>query len=165
MRFDTVGLVVNPVAGLGAAHNSAAARQVVSSLRPNQVVTGPGDLGADAVSDAQVIPAPDIQGRAVTQFLARQIISTGVDVLIVVGGDGTMADVAFGAASNNDHLPSYALDVSGSFLKTARAGDLLVAEATLVHTTKRTGFYRMQGSNGDELIATFNGTVFRKVER
>ena len=77
----------------------------------------------------------------------------------------SLADVAFGFASNSDHLPSYALDVSGSFLKTAKVGDVIVAEATLVHTTKRTGFYRMQVFNGDELIATFNGTVFRKVER
>ena len=77
----------------------------------------------------------------------------------------SLADVAFGFASNSDHLPSYALDVSGSFLKTAKVGDVIVAEAKLVHTTKRTGFYRMEVFNGDELIATFNGTVFRKVER
>jgi len=77
----------------------------------------------------------------------------------------SLADVSFSSASNRDHLPSYALDVSGSFLKTAKVGDVIVAEAKLVHTTKRTGFYRMEVFNGDELIATFNGTVFRKVER
>ncbi|UCF92290.1 MAG: hotdog fold thioesterase [Desulfobacterales bacterium] len=75
----------------------------------------------------------------------------------------SLADVAFAAASNRDHLPSYALDVSGSFLKTAQIGDTIVAEARLVHTTKRTGLYRMQVFKGRELLATFNGTVFRKV--
>jgi acyl-coenzyme A thioesterase PaaI-like protein len=42
-------------------------------------------------------------------------------------------------------------------------GDTLVAEARLLHTTKRTGVYRMDVFRNDELIATFNGTVFRKV--
>lgn len=74
----------------------------------------------------------------------------------------SLADVAFSAASNNDHLPSFALDVSGSFLKTAKLGDVIRAEATRIHTTRRTGVYRMDVFKGDELIATFNGTVFRK---
>jgi acyl-CoA thioesterase len=75
----------------------------------------------------------------------------------------SLADVAFSIASNSDHLPSFALDVSGSFLKSAKVGDKVVAEAKMIHTTKRTGLYRMEVFISDELIATFNGTVFRKV--
>ncbi len=75
----------------------------------------------------------------------------------------SLADVAFSIASNSDHLPSFALDVSGSFLKTAQVGDKVVAEARMIHTTKRTGLYRMEVFKDNELIATFNGTVFRKV--
>lgn len=75
----------------------------------------------------------------------------------------SLADVAFSIASNSDHLPSFALDVSGSFLKTAQVGDKVVAEAKMIHTTKRTGLYRMEVFKDNELIATFNGTVFRKV--
>lgn len=73
-----------------------------------------------------------------------------------------LADVAFSAAGNADHLPSYALDVSGSFLKTAKLGDVIRAEATRIHTSKRIGVYRMQVFHNDDLLATFNGTVFRK---
>jgi acyl-CoA thioesterase len=76
----------------------------------------------------------------------------------------SLADVAFSAASNRDHSPSYALDVSGSFLRTARVGDVIRAEARLIHTTRRTGVYRMDVMNGSSLMATFNGTVFRKVD-
>ncbi|MCK9263444.1 MAG: PaaI family thioesterase [Desulfomonilia bacterium] len=76
----------------------------------------------------------------------------------------SLADVAFGAASNRDHYPSYALDVSGSFLKTARVGDVIRAEARLVHSTRRIGLYRMDVYRQSELVATFNGTVFRKVD-
>ncbi len=75
----------------------------------------------------------------------------------------SLADVAFAAASNRDHYPSYALDVSGSFLKAARVGDVMRAEARLVHATRRTGLYRMDVFRQSELVATFNGTVFRKV--
>jgi acyl-CoA thioesterase len=75
----------------------------------------------------------------------------------------SLADVAFSAASNRDHLPSYALDINGSFLRTAQVGDRVVAEARLVHTTKRTGLYRIDISHKKDLVATFNGTVFRKV--
>ena len=75
----------------------------------------------------------------------------------------SLADAAFSAASNKDYSPSFALDVMGSFMKTAAVGDTVTAVAKLVHTTKRTGIYRMNVRNGDELLATFNGTVFRKV--
>jgi acyl-CoA thioesterase len=76
----------------------------------------------------------------------------------------SLADVAFSAASNRDHFPSYALDVSGSFLRSPLVGDVVVAEARRVHATKRTGVYRIEVLNGGELIATFNGTVFRKTD-
>ena len=75
----------------------------------------------------------------------------------------SLADVAFSAASNSDHMPSYALDVSGTFLKTADVGDRITAEAKLIHTTKRTGLYRIEVRRNEELIAIFHGTVFRKV--
>jgi len=75
----------------------------------------------------------------------------------------SLADVAFSVASNSDYSPSVALDVSGSFLKAVEVGDEIFAEGKLIHTTKRTGIYRMDVKKGDELIATFNGTVFRIV--
>ncbi|MRR34731.1 hotdog fold thioesterase [bacterium] len=75
----------------------------------------------------------------------------------------SLADVAFSAASNSDHSPFYALDVSGSFLAAAKVGDEITAEAELIHTTRRTGVYRMNVRKGADLMATFNGTVFRKV--
>ncbi|MCB9480626.1 MAG: hotdog fold thioesterase [Desulfobacteraceae bacterium] len=76
----------------------------------------------------------------------------------------SLADAAFAAASNFENPLSFALDISGSFLKTAKPGDILKAEAKLVHTTKRTGFYKMEvfNDNDMELVAVFNGTVFRK---
>lgn len=75
----------------------------------------------------------------------------------------SLADAAFSAASNSDWSPSFALDVSGTFLKSVMPGDRITAEAVRVHTTKRTGLYRMDVWHNEDLIATFNGTVYRKV--
>ena len=75
----------------------------------------------------------------------------------------SLADVAFSAASNSDHLPSYALDISGSFLKAVNIGDTVIAEASLIHTTKRTGVYKIEVKHKNDLVAIFNGTVFRKI--
>jgi acyl-CoA thioesterase len=76
----------------------------------------------------------------------------------------SLSDVAFSVASNNNNPPSFALDISGSFLKSVKVGDIISAEAKLIHTTKRTGLYRMDVFNNKELLATFNGTVFRKLK-
>ena len=77
----------------------------------------------------------------------------------------SLADIAFAAASNYGQPPSYALDVSGSFLRTVKVGDKLTARAEQIQTTKRTGVYRMNVLHNDQLIATFNGTVFRKADK
>jgi acyl-CoA thioesterase len=102
------------------------------------------------------------KGRAVCSVIITEKMLNFVG-LIHGGLIFSLADVAFSAASNSDHSPSFALDVSGSFLQSAAVGDTITSEATLIHTTKRTGVYRMDVRKNGELMATFNGTVFRKV--
>ncbi len=75
----------------------------------------------------------------------------------------TLADIAFAAASNSDYTPSFALDISGSFYKSAKVGDKLRGICKVLQSTKRTGHYEMKVYNNDVEIARFNGTVFRKV--
>lgn len=75
----------------------------------------------------------------------------------------TLADIAFAAASNFDSSPSFALDISGTFFKTAEVGDKLTASARVINSTKKTGHYEMRVYKNEEQIARFNGTVFRKV--
>ncbi len=76
----------------------------------------------------------------------------------------SLADVAFSVASNKEGPVAYAIDVSGSFFKSAKVGDTLTAKATRVHRGRRTGVYRIEVFNNAELIATFNGTVLIKAE-
>lgn len=95
MRLASLGLIVNPRAGRGGAHNLALARRAVEALRPERVITGAGTLGADALPGATVLEVGRrSSGRDATMTLACDLVTHGVDAIVVVGGDGTMADVA-----------------------------------------------------------------------
>jgi len=97
-RFKSVGLIINPAAGRGFAANAAIARRALAALHPNTVHTGRGQAGADALdmsngkSVAYRVPAD--ASRLQTLELARQLAIQALDAVLVVGGDGTLADVA-----------------------------------------------------------------------
>lgn len=74
----------------------------------------------------------------------------------------SLADIAFSIAANFDYPPSYALDISGSYFASASVGDKLVSICNEINSTRKTGYYRMDVFLNDKLIATFNGTVYRK---
>jgi len=90
------GVIVNPVAGSGAALQSL--RNAVSTIRAEEVFTGPGPSGSDGLSGwhgrVVVHEFTAGSGREQTCDLARWIAAQSVDAIVVVGGDGTLADVA-----------------------------------------------------------------------
>jgi predicted polyphosphate/ATP-dependent NAD kinase len=119
-----VGLVVNPVAGLGGrvglkgsdgAAIQARARALGAEPRAKgravealerlagvdglEIVTYPGEMGADAARAAGL--APEVIGQIVpgettagdTRQAAQQMHELGVDLLLFAGGDGTARDV------------------------------------------------------------------------
>lgn len=72
------------------------------------------------------------------------------------------ADSAFAFACNSDGKVTVALDVSISFPKAGKEGDVLIAEAKLVNKTNRTGLYLIEVKNQrDELVALFKGTCYK----
>lgn len=73
-----------------------------------------------------------------------------------------LADSAFAFACNSDGKVTVALDVSISFPKAGKEGDILFAEARAVNKTKRTGLYLIEVKNQrDELVALFKGTCYK----
>jgi len=75
----------------------------------------------------------------------------------------TLADVAFGQASNTHGITAVALNVNFSFVKASKPGDYLIATACEENLTRRTGLYRLEVKNGaGELIALAQGLVYRK---
>ena len=74
----------------------------------------------------------------------------------------SLADSAFAFACNSDDKVTLALDVSISFPKPGREGDILTAEAKLINKTNRTGLYLIEVRNQDsDLIALFKGTCYK----
>ena len=128
--FDRIGLIVNTAAGGDSAASLEAAARAVADLGAVAVVTGPGSLGASAlghlnvrVETCNVDPA---LGAAGTRLLADQIADRRLGVVVVVGGDGTMADVAgafFGRAQQPRILGIGTGSTNAGALVTCRAKD------------------------------------------
>lgn len=72
------------------------------------------------------------------------------------------ADSALAFACNSHGILTVAQDVSITFTRPARIGDLLTVEAKELHLGNRTGLYDVRTTNADEeLIAFFKGSAFR----
>ena len=72
------------------------------------------------------------------------------------------ADSAFAFACNSDGKLTVALDVSISFPKPGKEGDVLTAEAKLINKTNRTGLYMIEVRNqNNHLVVLFKGTCYK----
>ena len=72
------------------------------------------------------------------------------------------ADSAFAFACNSHGVFAVALDVTISFARPAKLGDLLIVEAKEIYVGKKTGIYDIKTTNEKgELIAVFKGTAYR----
>lgn len=77
-----------------------------------------------------------------------------------------LGDMAFAAAGNSHGQTALALNVSISFLRATKPGDLLVAEATEKHAGGRTALYEINIFNqkNGEPVAKSQNLVYRKRE-
>jgi acyl-CoA thioesterase len=72
------------------------------------------------------------------------------------------ADSAFAFACNSHGILTVALDVSISFTRPARVGELLTVDAREDHLGNRIGIYDIRTCNeAGELVALFKGTAYR----
>lgn len=78
----------------------------------------------------------------------------------------TVADLAFAAACNSHGIDAVAVNISISYLKAARAGDRLTAEAREVSVSRKLGTYLITVYNdkGDP-VASMQGVAFRKTPK
>jgi hypothetical protein len=113
--FRDLGLIVNPCAGRGV--DVRAVESLLDALGTRHVVSGPGPLGAGLVDPKRwaldVVPVPNESGAGQTFSLARGIAAHGVPAVAVIGGDGTLADVA-GAIVGLPNAPILCGIASGS---------------------------------------------------
>jgi LAO/AO transport system ATPase/phenylacetic acid degradation protein PaaD len=79
----------------------------------------------------------------------------------------TLADTAFGLASNSHGPVASGIDAHITFQVAVKPGDRLVARATEVRRSRRIGVYRVEvactrGGGDEQLVSCFTGTVYIK---
>lgn len=150
-----VGLIVNPTAGKGPQEALTAARKAVESLCIEEVLTGEGELGQAAFTNwtgrLQSRSTPGTAGRDRTRAIANWIAAQGADALIVIGGDGTVSDVAQVCIETGLLVP-----IVGVGAGSTNAGRLITCRAD------RAGELRaedMETWSADCLVASRNGQM------
>jgi acyl-CoA thioesterase len=77
----------------------------------------------------------------------------------------SLIDEAFQIASNSSGKIEIALNVSVSYMKAPRDGDVLTAEAKLVDSSRRISHFLIEVRNTDgDLISTCQATAYRRDE-
>ncbi len=72
------------------------------------------------------------------------------------------SDSAFAFACNSHGILSVALDVHITFIRAAKAGDLMTVTAKEIHTGNKTSFYDVTTTNyKGEIASVFKGTAYR----
>jgi len=164
VRLERIGLVVNPRAGVGGERNQAVAEAVLAALAPCEVVAGPGEPSAAGPDLAHDITAADRPAGcttpATTRRIAREAVRQKADALVVIGGDGTMADAVNALFADGSSLP-----VLGVGAGSTNAGALVSLDHTRVSElataqleTQPVTALELQLPTGDKVLA-FNDVV------
>jgi len=114
-------------------------------------------LAADRASAALGIDVVEHgPGWARARMTVRPDMVNGHD--LAHGGLGfALADTAFACACNGWGAVTVAAGADITFVRPARAGDLLKADARVRNRSGRTGIYDVTVRRGDEVIAEFRG--------
>lgn len=103
-------------------------------------------------------------GYCKLHFLVNQQMLNGFGV-IHGGVLFSAADSAFAFACNSHGTLTLALDVSISFTRPARLGDILFVEARELFLGNKTGLYEVRTTNAaGELVTLFKGTAYRTLK-
>jgi acyl-CoA thioesterase len=104
------------------------------------------------------------KGRAKAKMEIKNHHLNGVNIAHG-GAIFSLADLVFAVASNSHKTIALAINASISFLK-AVTGGTLIAEATEVSINPKLATYDIRVTNeNNELIALFQGTVYRKKDK
>lgn len=102
-------------------------------------------------------------GHAVTRMAIQPWHRNAVGI-VQGGAIFTLADFAFGAASNSQGRVAVGVNVGITYLKAAKAG-VLTAEAREVATTPKLASYTVNVTDeGGQLLAVFQGLAYLKKE-
>ena len=101
------------------------------------------------------------EGWCKLQFIVKPEMLNGFSI-IHGGALFAASDSAFAFACNSHGRISLALDVSITFTKSAKEGDLLTVDAKELHLGNKTSVYQITTTNeAGEILALFKGTAYR----
>lgn len=104
------------------------------------------------------------EGTAVARMPIRKYHLNGVRT-IHGGAVFSLGDLAFAAASNSHGTVAMGISVSITYMKSAREGETLTARARELSRNPKLANYTVEIRNdSEELIALFQGMVYRKKE-
>jgi acyl-CoA thioesterase len=135
---------------VNAAEELALAERVVSAM-----------MATDAFSQWLGIEVLDVQPRSVTVRLTVRADMLNGFGSCHGGVTFSLADTALAFASNTHGRVTVSIDNGISYPRRVAEGDVLTAVAAETTATKRLAFYDVRVRRGDELVATFRGTVYR----
>lgn len=75
----------------------------------------------------------------------------------------SVADTAFALASNSRGALAVALSAHIEYVRPSEVGAAVEALATEAHLGRRTAVYRVEVRSGENLLALFTGTVYRRI--
>lgn len=121
-------------------------------------------FGKDAFSQWLGIECTEIgEGSCTLSMKIRDEMCNGFS--IAHGGISySLADSALAFASNSLGKHALSIQTSISHLKPLHSGDVLIAKAREISVTKNIGRYDVEIFRNDELVAIFNGMVYRKAQ-
>ncbi|RLB02929.1 MAG: phenylacetic acid degradation protein [Deltaproteobacteria bacterium] len=113
-------------------------------------------------SGIEVLEVSEGKAKAKMEIGEKHLNGLG---LVHGGAIFTLADLAFAVASNSHGTVALAINVSIAYLKATTKGTLF-AEAEEVSRNPKLATYAVRVTNeDDELIALFQGTVYRKKDK
>jgi len=113
-------------------------------------------------SGIEVLEVSEGKAKAKMEIGEKHLNGLG---LVHGGAIFTLADLAFAVASNSHGTAALAINVSIAYLKATTKGTLF-AEAEEVSRNPKLATYAVRITNkDDELIALFQGTVYRKKDK
>ncbi|MBS4026277.1 MAG: hotdog fold thioesterase [Clostridia bacterium] len=105
------------------------------------------------------------EGYAKAKLAVNEHHLNGVDI-VHGGATFALADLVFAAASNSYGTVAVGINVSITYLKSTGQGSTIYAEAKEVGLNSKLATYLVNVTDeNDELLAVFQGTVYRKKEQ
>jgi NAD kinase len=148
-----VGFLINPYAGEGIHNQENVINQIIRYFPKAEFVTSNGILGLNWMPENKVTEIVEIDymnTKEDTVSVAQKILDKTVDLLLIIGGDGTLADVARAVYVKQSRIP-----IIGIGLGSANVGDLISIRKDLL---KKSGL-KLYSRKVSALAAIYEGKL------